>query len=241
MVALVAPSFTIDFEYPQIVGMLKKAGFEKVVEVARGAEETNRQLLEYLQKNPKTRTITNPCPALVRMVRTQYPDLVKYLSPIHSPMINSARLAKKEFPNLMPVFVGPCPVKKLEAAQDYPKENISVLTYQELQSLFDHLKITPNPDETQYFDLAHKPTRLYPISGGLAQSAGLIDLLADEEYDVVSGLENIQKSLERFRHDPKLRLLDILFCDGGCVAGKGIINCQPLQLRREKVISHWAG
>lgn len=44
-VALLAPSFLVDFSYPEIVGMLKRLGFKYVVEVAAGAIETNRQLL----------------------------------------------------------------------------------------------------------------------------------------------------------------------------------------------------
>ena len=185
--------------------------------------------------------ITNPCPAIVRMVKSQYPELQKYFTPIHSPMINSVRLAQKEFPELYPVFIGPCPVKKLEAKENYPDLPLTVLTYQEINTIFETLKIKPDPDETQHFDLAQKETRLYPISGGLAQSAGLIDRLTDEEYDVVSGLEVIQKALQNFRDNPRMKLLDILFCEGGCVSGKGILSKLPIKLKREKVISHWIG
>lgn len=36
MAALLAPSFPVAFNYPEIVGMLKRLGFRRVVEVARG-------------------------------------------------------------------------------------------------------------------------------------------------------------------------------------------------------------
>ncbi|MCJ7827701.1 hypothetical protein MUP65_00955, partial [Patescibacteria group bacterium] len=62
LVGLLAPSFPIDFEYPEIVGMLKRAGFGRIVEVSKGAAETNQQLLNYIQKNPTKRMITSPCP-----------------------------------------------------------------------------------------------------------------------------------------------------------------------------------
>ena len=115
------------------------------------------------------------------------------------------------------------------------------LTYQEIGAIFKRLNIKPNPNETQPFDLAHKETRLYPISGGLAQSAGLIDRLTDEEYDVISGPALVQKALENFRSNPRIKLLDVLFCAGGCIAGQGIISRQPIKSRREKVITHWIG
>ena len=39
LVAMLAPSFPIVFEYPKIITMLKKLGFSYVVEVAVGAKE----------------------------------------------------------------------------------------------------------------------------------------------------------------------------------------------------------
>src|SRR4030042_3890546 len=81
MVAMLAPSFPIDFPYPGIVGKLKRLGFSYVLEVARGAEEVNQELLR-LMENPKARYITSPCPTIVRLVRTKYSHLAQYLAPV---------------------------------------------------------------------------------------------------------------------------------------------------------------
>ena len=55
MVAMVAPSFPVDFKYPDIVGMLKRLGFKYVAEVAKGAIETNKQLLALMKLHPDKR------------------------------------------------------------------------------------------------------------------------------------------------------------------------------------------
>lgn len=241
MVAMLAPSFPIDFLFPEIVGRLKRLGFDFVVEVSRGAMETNRQLLELVRRNPQGRYLTSPCPAVVRLIRNRYPRLVPFLAPIGSPMANTAKLVLDKYPQARPVFIGPCPAKRFEAEEDYPELGIVVLTFREIKKAFEMKKIdVASSDSSASFDLVGAETRLYPISGGLAQSSGLIDLLTDPEYDVVSGPKLVRQSLEDFQKNKGMRVLDILFCQDGCIAGQGIESSLPVEERREKVISHWS-
>ncbi len=241
MVAMLAPSFPIDFSYPEIIGKLKRLGFSFVAEVALGAIETNRQLLELVKKNPRARYITSPCPAVVRLVRSKYPQLKSFLAPIDSPMTNTAKLALKKYPQAKPVFIGPCPVKRFEARDDYPELGIVVLTYKEIKKIFEMKGIKEHPDDSlALFDMPGFETRLYPISGGLAQSSDLNDLLTDEEYDVISGLELVKESLADFEKNKKIKILDILYCDGGCIVGQGISSSLTVKERREKIIAHWS-
>lgn len=71
LTAMLAPSFAIDFSYPEVVGKLKRAGFTYVVEVARGAVDTNSQVIEELSKDKSERVITSPCPSCVRYIKAQ--------------------------------------------------------------------------------------------------------------------------------------------------------------------------
>jgi iron only hydrogenase large subunit-like protein len=239
MVAMLAPSFPIVFEYPQIVGQLKRLGFVHVIEVSRGAAETNCQLLDFRKKNRQKRLIASPCPALVRLIRKKYPHLVQFLSPTDSPMVASAKIVLEKFPGCRPVFIGPCPVKRLEAKEDHPELKIIVLTYKEIKEILSMEKIKSHPDDIlSGFDLIGSKTRLYSISGGLSQSSNLNYHLSDEELDVVSGLKNAEKSLNDFPKN-RLKLLDILFCEGGCISGLGIETDIPLDKRRAKIIAHW--
>jgi len=129
LVAMLAPSFVVVFEPMQVIGMLKRIGFKYVIEVARGAEETNKQLLALMKLHPDKRYITNPCPTVVRTIRNRFPQLIGYLAPIDSPMVATAKITAKKYPGFKKVFIGPCALKKLEAKEDYPELDILSITY----------------------------------------------------------------------------------------------------------------
>jgi len=240
LVAMLAPSFVVEFSYPEIIGMLKRLGFNYVVEVARGAKETNRQLLALMKLHPEKRFITSPCPSIVRLIRNKYPELLPFLAKIDSPMSATARIVLKEYPDCKRVFIGPCFVKKIEAKEDWPELEILVLTYKEIKEVFEIKGISPLPeDKNEHFDIACQETRLYPISGGLAQSSGIIRSLTDPQYDVVSGPKLAEEFLKKFPYQTDLKVLDILYCEGGCINGAGIISEEPLDKRRQRVIKYW--
>lgn len=240
IVAMLAPSFPVVFKYPEIIGMLRRLGFEKVVEVSRGAEETNRQLLALTKLHPDRRYITNPCPTIVRLIRNRYPHLVQYLSPIDSPMSATGKLVAKKYPGLKKVFIGPCLLKKMEAKEDCPKLKILALTYKDLQGILKQKGIEPKiTDKFSNFDIVARDTRLYPISGGLSQSSGVINKFTDPEYDVISGQALAVKVLDAFSNNIDIKVLDILNCEGGCIAGPGIVSSEPIDKRRQKIINYW--
>jgi len=247
LVAMVAPSFIVDFDYPEIVRMLKKLGFKYVVEVARGAEMTNSQLLALTKLHPDRKYITNPCPTIVRLIKSKYPQLIEYLAPIDSPMSATAKIVDKEWPGLKKVFIGPCLMKKFEANEDRKELDILAITFRDLQSAFEARGIKPRKilknkifRKSKYeFDIIGGHTRLYPISGGLAQSSGITKKLTDAEYDVISGPNNSNKALSEFLNKKDLKLLDILNCDGGCINGPGMNSKASLDERRKRVIDFY--
>ncbi len=238
--AMLAPSFPVDFSFPEIVGMLKRLGFKYVVEVAVGAIKTNRQLRALLKLYPHKRYITNPCSTIVRLVKNNYPRLVPFLTPIDSPMIAAAKIVAKKYPNYKKVYIGPCFVKKIEAKEDHPELELLVLTYKEIAEVFKIKNISPEKsDRHSSFDMSGSDARLYPISGGLAQSSGLTKKLTDPEYDVISGPKLAEKAIQEFPNKPELKVLDILYCDGGCINGTGVLTKDSLDRRRQKIITYW--
>jgi len=254
LIAMVAPSFIVDFDYPEIVRMLKKLGFKYVVEVARGAEITNKQLLALVKLHSNRKYITNPCPTIVRLIKNKYPQLIEYLAPIDSPMSATAKIVDKEWPasrqggpGLKKVFIGPCLMKKFEANEDRKELDILAITFKDLQQVFNIKEIKPRKifknkiiNKSKYeFDIIGGHTRLYPISGGLAQSSGVTQSLTDAEYDVVSGPALCNKVLSEFLNKSDLKLLDILNCDGGCICGPGMNSKASLDERRKRVINFY--
>jgi iron only hydrogenase large subunit-like protein len=240
LVAMLAPSFPIVFDYPDIVKRLKLLGFAQVLEVAAGAEITNAQVIMALKSDRKSRFITSPCASSVRLIRKKYPHLEKYLAyKADSPMVATAKIAHHKWPDAKVVFIGPCIAKKLEASEDHPDLEILVVTYKELQEVFTQLPLSQEiKDESFLFDLENSNTRLYPISGGLAQSSGVKEILSNDEVQVISGWKNCAEALDNFEKNTSVRLLDILFCDGGCISGPGINSMLSLDQRRKKIIAY---
>lgn len=240
LVAMVAPSFPIMYGFPEIITKLKALGFEHVVEVSAGAKKTNEAVAKLLKENPTSRFITSPCASFVRYVRTKHPDMLKYLAfQADSPMVATAKIVHETYPDSKPVFIGPCIVKKLEASEDYPELNMLVLTYKEINQILTEKglsEIASNP--TDSFDISEGPTRIYPFDGGLTDSSGIRSVLKDEEIRIVSGYKNCEALLQEFKENTKIRFVDILFCEGGCINGPGVVSPLSIGDRKKKVLEY---
>lgn len=240
LAAMLAPSFPIVFSYPSIITMLRKLGFSCIAEVSLGARKTNEELIELLKKDPNSRYITTPCPTVIRIIRQQMPESVKYLTHgVDSPMVATAKIVKEKYPDCQPVFIGPCIVKKLEATEDNPDLNILVLTYTEIAQVFAHFNIQEEINVQDQFDLGGEGlTRIYPVDGGLSHSSGLMESFQPGEIQTVSGWKNCVEAIKNFDTDPKIRLLDILFCEGGCIGGPGIKSALSTKERIDKIFTY---
>ncbi|PJC32903.1 hypothetical protein CO049_01520 [Candidatus Roizmanbacteria bacterium CG_4_9_14_0_2_um_filter_36_12] len=240
LVAMLAPSFPIMFEYPKIITKLKNLGFSYVVEVSAGAKKTNEELLELLKKDPTLRYITSPCPTVVRMIRKQMPQYAKYFThDVDSPMVATAKIAREYYPDYRPVFIGPCIVKKLEATEDVPELNILVVTYDEINQIFTQFNTPDDFNPNDKFDISEPGmTRIYPVDGGLSHSSGLEKHFSKDEIQIVSGWKNCMEAVKNFDTNTKVRLLDVLFCEGGCIGGPGIKSNLTSQERKQKVLDY---
>ena len=72
-VIMLAPSFVVDFSYPEIILGLRKLGFDKVVEVTYGAKMINREYHKILE-NSKELIISTTCPGIVETIKTSFPE-----------------------------------------------------------------------------------------------------------------------------------------------------------------------
>lgn len=232
---LAAPSFIAEFSKAEFFEKVRRIGFYRAVEVAEGAVIVNQQIEDMIRKNPTSRFITSPCPSIVRFIKVKYPELMSYLAPLDTPMSATAKLVLARYPQTTPVFVGPCPVKKLEAREQFLGLNILVLTFQEF-SLVSTLceKKNDDIDAFESFGKDVAKAREYPLSGGLSQSSRVRELLG-EGIRIVDGPKNVDQALKDFKNDFSVRLLDILMCEGGCIGGKGYVTNRTLEERKKRV------
>ena len=185
--AIVAPSFPAEFvriDFTTFVGMLRRLGFSMVNEVAFGADLVAAEYRHLLERSPDQRYIATSCPAIIGYVERYHPALVPALAPIVSPMIATSRaLHRLHGDKLQIVFIGPCIAKKGEATSDPVLGEVNaVMTFIELQQLFEMAGVTPEQVEPSDFDPPHGAHGgLFPISRGMLQAADIgEDLMAGE-------------------------------------------------------------
>lgn len=96
-----------------------------------------------------------------------YSDLVPHVPPSVSPMIASGRAVKAMYPDALTVFIGPCLAKKAEARNKDIADAVDyVLTFREVQDIFDIMEINPADMEDSEKDHSSRAGRIYAYTGG---------------------------------------------------------------------------
>ncbi len=233
MIAMIAPSFPAEFEYPCIIFQLKELGFNKVTELTFGAKLVNREYHKKLKKSKKL-LISSACPGIVETIIHKFPKYKNNLIKTDSPMIATAKICKKHYPNSKTTFISPCDFKKLEAEKSHYVDY--VIDYNQLRELLKNCKIKKNNNEMLFDRFYNDYTKIYPLSGGLAKSANLKGILNKNEIFIADGLDKLSKFLEN--PDPKIKFLDVLFCNGGCIGGPHTNQKIPLPKKTKKIIDY---
>lgn len=242
--AIVAPSFPAEFtEYPSgtLVAMIRALGFDSVHEVALGADLVAQEYRRLLEENPDSHYITTPCPAVVSFVRKYHSRLLPYLAPVVSPMVAMARVLRHDLDeDLRVVFIGPCVAKKRASIDTTQREVDAVLTFAELREVFGKRGIKPDavPGDDRFDPPFGGVGMVFPISGGLLQTADLQEDLLGGEIVVAEGRGEFVETINEFdlaRADAKL--LDVLACQG-CYAGAGMTTNETMLQRRTRVSNY---
>lgn len=239
-ICLLAPSFVVDFKYPKIITEMRRIGINKIVELTYSAKLISHEIHKQIHKNKK-RYICGNCPSVVKYIENKYPELKKNIMDIASPMVVMARFMKQKYPDYLTIFVGPCISKKQEA-KDY-KEVDFAITFKEFNEIYlfakknGYYKIKENEKKT--FDKFYNDvTKIYPLSGAVAETMNNREILKPNEIIIADGLSEIDKAITSFKEDKKIRFADMLFCKGGCVGGPGIMSCESIEKREDRVIHY---
>lgn len=229
--AVVAPSISSQFAYAklgQVVTGLKKLGFHDVIEAALGADMV--AMAESRELAEKGLLTSSCCPAFVRYIKSEFPNLTEHISHNLSPMATIAKYIKDTTPNSKVIFIGPCTSKKAEAQLDEVKPYIdTVLTFEELQALFDSRDIDISTLEEGFLDNASYFGRIFARSGGLTDAA--VQAMKEQNIDfeikpvVCDGIEACRVALLKLSKG----LIDGNFvegmaCTGGCIGGAGCLT-----------------
>ena len=229
--AVVAPSISSQFTYAklgQVITGLKKLGFHTVVEAALGADMVAQaESKELAEKGFLT---SSCCPAFVTYIRQSFPELLPYVSHNLSPMATIAKYIKDTTANAKVVFIGPCTAKKAEAQNEKVKPYIdAVLTFEELQALFDSRDMDITALEEGVLDNASYFGRIFARSSGLTDAVA--QGLKEQEIDFAlkactcDGIEACRVALlKKSKNLLDANFIEGMACIGGCIGGAGCLT-----------------
>lgn len=238
VIAIMAPAFVGQFgplvNEKNITSLMQQLGFASVEEVAIGADLcTIEEAHDFLNNVPSKLNFmaTSCCPSWSVMAKHEFPEYKDHISMALTPMVLTARLAKKANPEAKICFIGPCAAKKLEASRESVRSDVDfVLTFEELQGMIKAKDIDLKTLEN--IPLANDSTlagRGFAVSGGVADAVvkaiNVIDPTREVKVVRAEGLDNCKKMLtDAVDHKYDGYLLEGMACPLGCVGGAGTIS-----------------
>lgn len=224
--AIAAPAFIANYptKYKKVIGYLKKLGLLHFYSVSFGADITTWSYINYILDTGKYGLVSQPCPAIVTYMEKYQPDALKYMVPLHSPMMDEAIYLKKykHVPEDL-VFISPCIAKKIEINDPncggHVKYNV---TFKKLmEAIGRQISSAPEADEEHVYGLGS----MYPKPGGLRECAEFFlgkeqsILQVEGEHEAYGFLKEWEERMKTSKEKPVF--VDILNCKQGCLRGTG--------------------
>ncbi len=229
-IALPAPALYGQFKHlvgaSQVLEGLLKIGFDEVFEVAEGADIVTRAIRERMRNIDRSKypIISSACPAIVRLIRVRFPDLIPHIIDVRQPMEVAAMVAKQEFCKRNDVppeevgcfFITPCAAKMTAIRNPIGHETSAVDGAISMMEIYGLLS-----SQMKTIPLDTNISRATAYGVGWANSGGEAAAFCPEHSMSVDGIENVIRVLEEIEND---KLPDLVFfegsaCTGGCVGG----------------------
>lgn len=229
IVVICAPAIKVSFDgcWRNVLEVLNKNGIQKIYDVSFGADICTWGHIRYLEKNPGKKLISQPCPAIVNYVKKYCHDTLKYLSPVHSPMLCTAIYLKKYLGETAKIAaLSPCIAKQDEFREtglvDYN------VTFERLGELLrkngiDFEKLRSVRSAFEFSGIQGSMGAIYPRPGGLKACLELenpnLNVITSEGTDsVYRNLDLYSSIADRDLPD----VFDVLSCGHGCGSGPAI-------------------
>ncbi len=228
-VALVAPSLYVQFkDKPDVNAILTgilDIGFDDVFEVARAAElvttATKKLMAEGALQKP---VISSACPAIMRLIKVRFPNLIPNIVPLLAPIELAAWLAKEKAiiktglnPNDIGIFfITPCAAKVTCAYAPIGIESSLVDGSISMKDMY--LRLLP---VVKRIDNPKKLATAGLDGIGWAKNGGESSAMGSERHIAVDGIWNVIKVFEELEDEmlDDIDFVEASACVGGCVGG----------------------
>lgn len=244
VISMVAPAIAGQFRTPlgKIMTSIKKLGFDDVIEVAKGADvTTDNEAKEFIEKMEQGQAFmtTSCCPSYTATVYRHVPELLPYISHTKTPMYYTAEIVRKENPDAVTVFIGPCLAKRYEVTYIDPNTDY-MLSFEELGSMLIAMGIDiAKEEELALDDSIYDTSRGYAVASGVAHA---VQTQIGDKYSIkpiaIDGLDKSKiRELKGLAKNCHGNMVEIMACEGGCINGCNVIANPKVATRQIKEIA----
>jgi len=221
-----APAIQTNFsDWPRMLSWLRSLGAQKIYDVSLGADICTWAHIRHIEKGGVGPIISQPCPSIVNYILMHKNELVKYLSPVQSPMLCTAIYMKKySNVNTKIAALSPC-IAKAHEFDDTGLVDYNI-TFKHLQEYIQDRGITFPPQASGFDNFQAGLGVLYPVPGGLRENV--------EHYfgkglriDKSEGAQMVYVALDEYAQASPQKLpalFDVLNCMEGCNVGTGCVH-----------------
>ena len=223
MIAAPAIKIAFDGNWRHALQWLRNQGVKAIYDVAYGADICTWAHIRYLEQHPGAKVISQPCAAVVNYALYHRPELIKSLSPIHSPMLCMAIYMRKVLGFKGKIAaISPC-IAKIDEFHQTGLIDYNV-TMEHLKKHFQdnnvNLPLVKIYSEFEFDGYQGLEGAIYPKPGGLMKNLQI----HKPELSVVTseGPDKLYKDLDIYLEQKKEHLpavFDVLNCETGCNGG----------------------
>ncbi len=225
---IAAPAAQVNFEDAEhLFGWLKSKGVKHIYDVSMGADITTWAYLRAIEKYRLESVVAQPCPAIINYCERYIPDILPYLSPIHSPMMCLAVYLRK-YMNVTEklAFLSPCVAKADEIGDSNNSGLVHYnVTFKKLQEKIEreHINLRSFPAE-DFEGMEAGLGHTYSRPGGLKENIFVTnpEIWVRQIESPKHAYPYLREYLQRRQMGKAVpTVVDILNCGEGCNRGPG--------------------
>lgn len=222
---IVAPAIktAMDGKWRHVLKWLKDNGANEIYDGAFGADICTYMHIEYLNRHPDEKLISQPCAAIVNYAEKHKPEMLPHMSPVQSPLMCTAIYIQKYLKS-SDILVGltPCIAKGEEF------RNTNVISYNvTFKRLSEYMRskgvVLPiGRSEFEWSAVRGFDGAFYPIPGGLKECLHVY--APDLSVTTSEGVNKVYEDFDHYLEANKSSLpavYDVLSCEFGCNSGAG--------------------
>lgn len=219
-----APASRSNLEnWSQVLSLLRQMGVKKVYDVSMGADICTWAYIRHIQQTNPESVITQPCPAIVDYILLHQPELIPYLSPVHSPMLCTAIYMRRYQGVLDKIAaISPCIAKGNEFAETGNLVSYNI-TFAKLEDYIKRHNLKLPAQGSGYDHIDSGLGSVFPQPGGLKENVEFMlgKALRVDKSEGQGVVYNMLNAFAKENAANRPAIFDVLNCPEGCNLGTG--------------------